>query len=518
MLAAITVIYTNCGKQTALVWKSNQMLTGSSEAFEATVYPITRANCVACHTSQSPAHASANVDEAHEAAYSKVNFSNIPASRLVRKLRDESHNCWSDCNANADEMQAAIEAWFAAIEEADAASPTPTLPPVDTTIRTVQTNTIENELANMANPLKSNTVAINVGAAMVTAPMVKGSDGFGDYLQVPDDGQNLTLANNDATAGVAMMNMRLPSAGNYRIWGYVLAPDNNSNAFHAGIAPTGTPTAYIGGLRNWTITANANPRWQLLNVNYAIPAAGNYTLTLREQRDGTKIYRIFVTADTTFNGEDVASFLGVTLSFDMSTQAGTPNVKFLIDVTDYDPYTYLLANPRVVTPTQNIRVKGLRLYVNNVLSIQSSTYSTVDKVVSPTDQRLSGFPMIVLKENGANLDKFHFVFEDFAVYTGVINTASLTAFQNSVYPISRANCTSCHSASRVHASPDALTAHDYVLATPLVNFTTPANSLIVTKIRNGHQGISAASGAAIAAQYEAAIIEWRTQRGSSTIP
>ncbi len=52
----------------------------------------------------------------------------------------------------------------------------------------------------------------------------------------------------------------------------------------------------------------------------------------------------------------------------------------------------------------------------------------------------------------------------------------------------------------------------------MVNFVTPANSQLATKIRNGHQGISAASGAAIAAQYEAAIVEWRTQRGSSTIP
>ncbi len=121
--------------------------------------------------------------------------------------------------------------------------------------------------------------------------------------------------------------------------------------------------------------------------------------------------------------------------------------------------------------------------------------------------------MIVLKDKGSALDKFHFEFEELAVYNGTVNMASLTGFQNSVYPISRANCTSCHSAARPHASPDALTAHDYVLGSNLVNFTTPANSLIVTKIRNGHQGISAAQGANIAAQYEAAIVEWRTARG-----
>jgi mono/diheme cytochrome c family protein len=517
LLGAIITVYTNCGSpfstQSALVWKSNQMLAGSKEAFEATVYPITKANCATCHTVQAPTHASPDVNAAHDAAYSKVNFANIPGSRLVRKLRDENHNCWSDCSSNADEMQTAIEDWYAAIQDSEEQNPTTpiTLPPEVITLKTAETMTITQELANMANPVKSNTVAINVGSAMVTAPMVKAADGFGDFLHVPDNGQNLTLANNAAGAGIARMNIRLPAAGNYRIWGYVLAPDANSNAFYAGIAPTGTPDAFIGGIRNWTITANANPRWQLLNQNYAIPSAGNYTLTLRQQKDGTKVYRIFVTADTTFNGEDVASFLGVTLSFDISSIVKTPNVRFLIDISDYDMYTYLLARPRIVTPTQNIRVKNVRLMVNNIWSPQNSTYTTVDKVTTPTDGLLSGFPMIVLKDKGSDMDKFHFEFEELSVYAGQVNNASLVAFQQSVYPISRANCASCHSAQRPHASADPLTAHDYALT--IVNFTTPANSRIVTTIRNGHQGISAAQGAAIATQYEAAIVEWRTGRG-----
>lgn len=513
LLGSIITVYTNCGSpfstQSALTWKSNLALAGSKEGFEATVYPITRANCASCHSTLSPTHASADVDAAHDAAYSKVNFGNIPNSRLVRKLRDENHNCWSNCAENADEMQAAVEDWYAAIEAAEGADPTPTInpPPGPTTLRTIQTMTIAQELANMANPLKSNTVALNVGSAMITAPMARNVDGFGEFLQVPDDGNNLTLANNDATAGIAMMNMRLPAAGTYRIWGYVLAPDNNSNAFYAGIAPTATPNTFIGGIRNWTITANANPRWQVLNQNFVIPSAGNYTLTLREQRDGTKIYRIFVTSDAAFNGDDVASFLGVTLSFDISSIVGTPGVRFLIDVSDYDIYTYLLTRPRIVTPTQNIRVRNVRLMVNNSWSPQNSTFTTVDKITTPTDGILSGFPMIVLKDQGENVDRFHFEFEELAVYAGQVNNASLTAFQNTVYPITRANCVNCHSSQRPHASPDALTAHDY--AVTITNFTTPANSTLVTRIRNGHQGVNPN----LADQLEAAIIQWRTGRG-----
>ncbi len=509
LLVAITVVFTHCGKQTALIFESNQLLAGSQEAFEQTVYPITRANCVSCHQTQSPVHASSDVAEAHVAATSKVNFANIPNSRLVKKLRDENHNCWSDCGANADEMQAAIEEWYAAIEQTDAESPNPVIqpPPQAAVLRTVQTMTIAQELANIANPVKSNTVAINVGSAMVSAPMAKAVDGFGDFLHVPDDGQNLTLVNNDASAGVAMMNIRLPAAGAYRIWGYVIAADANSDSFYAGIAPMGTPNAFIGGIRQWDIPVNANPTWRQMPGTIAVPSAGNYTLTLRERKDGTKIYRVFVTSDTTFNGDDVASFLGVTLSFDISTISKVPNSKFLIDVSDYDMYTYLLANPRIVTPTTNIRVKNVRLMVNNLYSPQNSTYTTVDKVATPTDGRLSGFPMIVLKDMGSALDKFHFEFEILEAYAGAVNNASLLAFQNSVYQITTQNCAGCHSGQRPHASPDPLTAHDYSLT--IVNFTTPANSLIVTRIRNGHQGVNPN----LAPQLEAAIVQWRTGRG-----
>lgn len=521
LLAAITVVFTHCGSpfssQSSLIWKSN-VYGGADEAsynaFAATVYPITRTNCASCHETQAPKHASADLREAHDQIIisQKVNFANIPGSRMVRKLRDENHNCWSDCQADADEMQAAIEEWNDAIKDSGAEPVVgPTVPTGPVILKTAQTLTIDQELANVANPLKSNTVAINVGSAMVNAPMVKATDGYGDFIHVPNDGQNLTLANNDASAGVAMMNIKLPAAGNYRIWGYVVAPTANDNAFYAGIAPMGTPTAYIGGIRQWDITENANPLWRQMPGTIAVPSAGNYTLTLRERKDGTRIYRIFVTADTAFNGNDVASFLGVTVSFDISAISKVPGSRFLIDVTDYDMYTYLISRPRIVTPTQNIRVKNVRLMVNNIYSPQNSTYTTVDKVATPTDGVLSGFPMIVLKDKGSDQDKFHFEFEMLEAYAGTVNNASLVAYQNSVYQISRANCTACHTAQYPHASPDALTAHDYTLS--LVNFTTPANSLLVNKIRNGHKTISAAEGASLATQYEAAIVQWRTGRG-----
>lgn len=520
LLASITVVYTNCGSpfatQSSLAWQSSTILAGSQEAFEATVYPITRANCVSCHQTQSPQHASSDPKTAHDAAYMKVNFGNIPNSRLVKKLRDENHNCWSDCNSNADEMQAAITDWYDAIKDTDGSSPNPTIPPTGTPmLKTSQTRSIEMELADITNAAKTPTAEAKVLSATVTAPMIKGADGFGDFIQVPDDGSNQTLLATDNSAGIATINLRLPSAGSYRVFARLLNPDADSNAVFVGLAPQGTPTAYIGGIRTVdNIAQSSDPTYRQLVTGINVTAAGNYTLTIRERKDGLKIYKIFVTADTTFNVNDVAAFIGVKVKFDVSTLVAQPagSVFFQVDITDYDAYTYLISNPTLITPTVNVRVKNARLMMNNVYNPQNATYNTVDKVATPAMGLLSGFPMIVLKDMGSNKDKFHFEFEMLEVYNGTVNYASLTAFTNSVYQISRANCASCHTAQvPAHASPDPLTAHDAALT--VVDFNTPANSRIVTKIRNGHQTINAATGASLATQYEAAIVQWRTGRG-----
>src|SRR5690606_6457743 len=80
-----------------------------------------------CHSSgssvqQSPFFAEgpntdpAAVAVAYEAAKPRINLDDPAASRLVVRLRDEFHNCWtSDCASDADDMQAAIAAFAGSI-------------------------------------------------------------------------------------------------------------------------------------------------------------------------------------------------------------------------------------------------------------------------------------------------------------------------------------------------------------------------------------------------------------------
>jgi hypothetical protein len=41
----------------------------------------------------------------------KINFNDIPNSRIVQKLRVNMHQCWSNCEADANQMEQSIQNW-----------------------------------------------------------------------------------------------------------------------------------------------------------------------------------------------------------------------------------------------------------------------------------------------------------------------------------------------------------------------------------------------------------------------
>ena len=89
--------------------------------FAATVYPVLEQNCSECHASdtalkqqpffaEGPPSDSDAVELAYEAAKSKMNLDDPAISRLVVRLRNESHNCWTtSCANDANVMQTAIQ-------------------------------------------------------------------------------------------------------------------------------------------------------------------------------------------------------------------------------------------------------------------------------------------------------------------------------------------------------------------------------------------------------------------------
>ncbi len=87
------------------------------------VYPLTRQYCVQCHAGSGPgfphiAHPDAETAFRAVVDNQKVRLLDPSRSRLVQRLSMDRHFCWSDCAANAAQMQAAIQFWADAVVSA----------------------------------------------------------------------------------------------------------------------------------------------------------------------------------------------------------------------------------------------------------------------------------------------------------------------------------------------------------------------------------------------------------------
>ena len=522
-LGAIMVVYNNCGSPfgspSPLYFESN-IYGGSAsvsyDAFEKSVYPITRTNCVSCHQTQQPQHASADVKTAHDALITgfKVNFANIPNSRMVKKLREDNHNCWGDCEENATEMEAAIAEWNEAIKDSGE-SPVDE-PTTDTSVTIVGTKTLNEEMAIAGNTIRLNVSNLNVEAAMLQAPMIKVTDAVeGTYLVVPNS-TNTTLTSTDLNAGAAFFNFAIRQASNqYRIWALVNAPNTNDNGIYTNITSTNT------GVKEWEIPVTNGFEWRQLPNNTFNLGVGNHTLQIRQRKDGTKIKQIVITSDNNFSGTTAADLLGITLTYDISEAVKVPGITFKVDVMDYDIYSYKFQNPRIVTTSANIRARKAKILLNGSYNPQHSTFTLIDKVATPQDGSLLTYAMVVIKDKGPAGDKISFNFEVLKVDNGGGSTggidpdelASIESFRTNVWPISRTNCINCHTVQNPpHAHDDYAEAHDVVLTQNLVNFTTPSSSRLVTKVQGRHNCGTQTQCNAIALQFQNAIIEWKNAR------
>jgi hypothetical protein len=132
----------------------------SAAGFQSTIWQLVRnpagGNCLRCHaptaaTPQSPFFASADVNEAYAAARAKIDLDNPARSRLVVRLREESHNCWtSSCATDATTMQTAIEAFANGIS----------LTPVDSSLKISKALTLyDGTVAAGGNRYEANTIA-----------------------------------------------------------------------------------------------------------------------------------------------------------------------------------------------------------------------------------------------------------------------------------------------------------------------------------------------------------------------
>jgi hypothetical protein len=110
----------SAGSTTVELTAPIQRAPGASRTLPATapvqfgpLHDLLTSRCATCHSPaasvpQSPLFANSDIDAAYAAARDRINIEVPSASRFVVRLRDEFHNCWSDCASNADDIESAI--------------------------------------------------------------------------------------------------------------------------------------------------------------------------------------------------------------------------------------------------------------------------------------------------------------------------------------------------------------------------------------------------------------------------
>lgn len=496
----------------------------SIEAFKTTVYPITRARCIACHgTTQTPLHASANVETAHNVLVDnfKIDFNNMASSRMVLKLKNDRHNCWGDCSQNATAMLEAITEWKRLIDEKapDAMESTGNV----TGKTTAETNTVAT-LLSPENLIDQGTITLMAESGSLRTPMVKGNDNGTSYIWAPEGTGIKTLTSADA--GLAYVNFKVTSSDFYKVFMLVNAPDANSDSAFIKVAGSDTKEWHIRGLTKGFEWREVTHSTAYQDSPFYIAGGANFGVEIRQRDDGLKISKITITNDPSFD-PTATKALKSTISLPIATLSGVSGAMFDIDIEEYDMYSYKLTNPRIRT-TQDLYVKSLKVLVNGSYNPQHATYTIVNKKVTPLDGALSNYSMILLKDRGSDSDRLSFSFDHIATTEAPVTTApvsgttpttvtkisSVDGFKQTLWPVLRARCIGCHGDSQppLHSHANVTTAHTNVIESALVNFTNVGSSKLSTKLKtNRHNCWSDCNSNA--AEIEGQITIWKNLSG-----
>tara|TARA_B100001971_G_scaffold213155_1_gene245655 strand:+ start:255736 stop:257364 length:1629 start_codon:yes stop_codon:yes gene_type:complete len=368
------------------------MALDSVGAFEQTVYQLTTENCIQCHANTAPQHANQNIQLAHDSLLNqgKINFNNIPASRMVQRLRVDQHNCWGNCEANAVQMENAIAQWKSLTEDQTGY--------VAEGVVSAQSDFIANVLASNS---ASDAFAINLAGGNIQAPFVY--DNGNQYLYAPPGSGNNFDAN--ANVGMATYNININKSATYKLRANVSASSNNDNSFFFRVDN--------GNYFDWHAIVNGGFSDQIVtrgsgmqDISFTLNA-GNHTVVVKQREDNTKLKEL---SFVEFNGNTVLPPGTVYLEYELKDLLGVQDsVVFRIKIREFDEYSYQVYGPEIIS-NYNIRVQNIKLLLNNYYNPQHSTFTFVDAMTTPQNTSVSNYAMIVLKDQGPALDKISFEF------------------------------------------------------------------------------------------------------------
>lgn len=398
---------------------SDLLGTDSISVFSRTTHPLLIQWCKTCHaTSVSPLFANPDPKIAHEALLTaqKVDFEDPSRSRIVLRLSAENHNCPAEgCASAGDAMQDSVIEWAKALAVSEEDQSTQPVSP-GRSFSDAETMRID-----AGNP--PGVIRLEAEQGTLKAPMVMLDVGTASGAKVVHTPAGAGSINNVQTAaasnalGTILYDFEVTTQGTYRLHGLVNAPTVNNNAFWVRMD--------AGALQGWTILPNgATYGWDLADPAQDMGAALQFTLTpgthrleIRQREEQTKVDVLVLAADAAYNPADAKPpFRDITvLTFDLAEASGIDGLKMTVEVSDYSANAYLLKNPTLTVPTGSVKVKGLKLLINDFFLPQHATYTTVDQTISAPGGVLSTAALVALKDKGVDADVFKFLFETLEV-------------------------------------------------------------------------------------------------------
>lgn len=459
---------------------------GSSRAFPAdaslfavTVYPILSDYCTACHSSASPApqqpfFADPDVATAYEAAKAKIDLDDPPASRLVARLRDEFHNCWSDCADNSAEMLAAIETFQAQVA--------PTAAPANLVLSKAL-RLYDGTVASGGNRHETSQIALwefKEGQG-ITAFDTSGVD----------PAINLTLSGDIAWVGGWGIEVRSGKAqgstttsrklrdlirgtGEYSIEAWV-APGNVTQEEARIVSYSAGTTArnftlgqtlynYDFYNRNSSSDGNGEPRLSTADADRDLQATLQHVVVTYDPVNGR---RIFVNGEFTGDTDPVAGghlndwdetfalVLGNEVSgnrqwrgvlrlvaihnralseeqvrqnmaagvgekffllFSVADLVDVADAYIMFEVSQFDSYGYLFQQPKFIVlaespPPLSIPIRGMRIGLNGVEATVGQAYVNLDSTIGASGQLLHDVGTVIALNRGPDGDEFFLTFE-----------------------------------------------------------------------------------------------------------
>jgi mono/diheme cytochrome c family protein len=430
---------------------ASKRFPGTPPAEFTAVHNLLEQYCSNCHnpdasTPQSPYFAADDIDDAYEAAKSKINLDDPSQSRFVLRLGTEFHNCWDNCGNNATTMLNAIRAMADNIQptQVDASlvlSKALTL--FDGTVAAGGNRYDANVIAlyefkTMAGAVAFDTSGVEPAIDLNLSQGVTWVGGWGINIPSGSKAQGLTSASRK-------LQNRIGLTGEYSIEGWVI-PGNvvqedssiisysggiNSRNFALGqnlynydFFARSSATGSTGGPALSTADADEDLQAALQHVvvtfspvsGRRIYVNGEFTGDVDTQSGGTigswddsfalvlgndaannrpwtGVVRMLAIHDRVLTPAQIEQNFEVGvgqkyfLLFGVSHLIDVPQAYVLFEVAQYDSYGYLFTNPRFISLDANARpgsiaVRGIRIGINGSEPTVGQAYRTIDTTIA----------------------------------------------------------------------------------------------------------------------------------------